>query len=111
MNSEILTLASIIIVTSLCTFATRFLPFALFGGNRKVPQIVQYLGNILPAAVIAILVVYCLRSINITVISNVLPQLIAVALVTTLHIWKRNNLLSIGAGTIVYMVLVQVVFV
>ena len=89
---------------------TRFLPFLLFPDNRPVPKIISYLGRTLPAAMMGLLVVYCLRNVDIAAAPHGLPELIALAVVTVLHLWKRNVLLSIGAGTVVYMVLVQVVF-
>lgn len=97
----------IIIVIALCTFATRVLPFVLFGRSHQPPAIVQYLGNILPASVIAILVVYCSKSVNFSHFITSGPQFIAMALVAVLHLWKRNNLLSIGGGTIFYMIMIQ----
>ena len=90
---------------------TRFLPFLLFPDNRPVPKIVSYLGRTLPAAMMGLLVVYCLRNVDIAAAPHGLPELIALAVVTGLHLWKGNVLLSIGAGTAVYMVLVQAVFV
>ena len=72
---------------------------------------VLYLGRVLPPAVIAMLIVYCLRTVNFTAAANWLPQLIACLAVVGLHLWKRNNLLSIFGGTLLYMVLVQAVFV
>lgn len=71
---------------------------------------VQYLGKVLPPAVIGMLVVYCFKSMRLTAFPFGLPELIAGAVVVLLHIWKRNNLLSIGVGTVLYMVLVQTVF-
>lgn len=100
----------IVLLVAACTFITRFLPFALFGGGKEVPAIVKTLGELLPPAVIAILVVYCLKSVNVTLAPHGLPEFLAVSLVAVLHIWKRNNLLSIGGGTAIYMFLVQVVF-
>lgn len=99
-----------IAVCAVLTFATRVFPFALFGGRDAPPEIVRYLGQMLPAAVMSILIIYCLRDVNFTSVSGVLPQLISIALVVGLHVWKRNNLLSIGAGTVCYMLLVQLVF-
>ena len=89
---------------------TRFLPFLLFPDNRPVPKIVSYLGRTLPAAMMGLLVVYCLRNVDIAAAPHGLPELIALAVVTALHLWKRNVLLSIGVGTALYMVLVQMVF-
>ena len=92
---------------TLGTIITRFLPFP---DNKPIPKVVEYLGRTLPAAMMGLLVVYCLRNVDIAAAPHGLPELIALAVVTGLHLWKRNVLLSIGAGTVVYMVLVQVVF-
>lgn len=110
MSPEFATPMLVILVVAGCTFLTRFLPFALFGGGKEVPVIVKTLGEMLPPAVIAILVVYCLKGVNLTVPPNGLPEFIAIGIVALLHIWKRNNLLSIGGGTVAYMLLVQMVF-
>lgn len=100
---------AIIAVAGICTFATRLFPFALFSGSKTVPPIIKYLGKVLPPAVIIVLIVYCLRDVTFTA-TSILPQLLSILLVAVLHIWKRNNLLSIGGGTAFYMFLVQVVF-
>ena len=100
---------AIIAVCVACTFLERALPFLLFGG-REVPKIVKYLGRILPMAVMATLVVYCLRGTTFDAMGNFLPQIIAVAVVAALHLWRKNTFLSIVGGTVVYMVLVQLVF-
>ena len=100
---------AIIAVCVACTFLERALPFLIFGG-REVPKIVRYLGRILPMAVMATLVVYCLRGTTFNAAGNFLPQLIAVAVVALLHLWRKNTFLSIVVGTAVYMVLVQLVF-
>ena len=101
----------IIAVVAVCTYFTRAAAFVLFGGKREVPSSVKYLGKVLPPAIIAILVIYCLKGVNPTVFSYGLAEIIAVICVAVLHIWKRNNLLSIGLGTVIYTVLIQVVFV
>jgi len=101
----------IIVVVALCTFLTRAFPFILFGRNRKIPDYIRYLGEILPQAVITILVVYCLKNVNFNRYSNFIPQVISVFIVAVIHIWKRNNLFSIGIGTAVYMLLIQYIFV
>lgn len=93
------------------TFLTRALPFLLFDRGESPPKIVLYLGRVLPPAVIAMLIVYCLRGISFASPEGWAPQLIAVAAVVILHLWKHNNLLSIFGGTILYMVLVQAVFI
>lgn len=100
----------IILVTALVTLLTRVLPFVIFG-RREIPVAVRYLGNILPPSIMAILVIYCIRSIDLLSGTHGLPELIAIAVVVILHLWKRNNLLSIGVGTVCYMILVQAVFV
>lgn len=89
---------------------SRFLPFLLFPDNKPVPKVVEYLGRVLPAAMMGLLVVYCLRNVSITAAPHGLPELIALTVVTALQLWRRNVLLSIGAGTVLYMVLVQMVF-
>ena len=97
----------IIIVTALVTFSTRVIPFLLFPEGRKIPKVVQYLGKVLPPAVIGMLVVYCLRSTKILAAPYGLPEAAAVIVTAALHVWKRNNLLSIGVGTVLYMFLIQ----
>ena len=100
----------LVAVVALVTILLRFFPFLIFQGNRKTPKIIEKLGKILPYAIMGMLVVYCLRDVNVTGVSNYLPQLIACAVVGILHVWKRNTLVSIIGGTICYMVLVQMVF-
>lgn len=92
------------------TALLRAMPFLLFPEGRPVPRTVQRLSSILPYAVIGMLVVYCFKSINVFTSPFGLPELIAGALVAVLYIWKRSTLLSITAGTVCYMLLVQVVF-
>lgn len=101
----------IIVLCALVVFTTRVIPFLIFRNNKEIPSIVKYLGKVLPAAVIGMLVIYCLKAVSVVSFPFGLPELIAIAVVVLLHVWKRNNLLSIGTGTILYMVLVQVVFV
>lgn len=102
--------AALIAVIALVTIALRFLPFFIFGGKHQTPPYISYLGRVLPYAIMGMLVVYCLRSISFTAMPFGLPELISCALVVGLHVWKKNTLLSIIAGTACYMVLVQVVF-
>ncbi|MDZ5724286.1 MULTISPECIES: branched-chain amino acid transporter permease [Acetobacterium] len=111
MSPEITTPLLVVLVVAACTFMTRFLPFALFGGGKEVPALVKTLGDLLPPAVIAILVVYCLKGVSLMVPPHGFPEYLAVGIVALLHVWKRNNLLSIGGGTLVYMVLIQMVFI
>lgn len=100
----------IIIVVAVFTLMTRALPFMIFGGKRQVPKVIRYLGNVLPPAIMAVLVVYCMKNVNFKSINNFVPELIAALVVIGLHLWKRNTLLSIGFGTVCYMVLVQIFF-
>ena len=100
----------LVAVVALVTMLTRFLPFWIFGGKRKTPPIIRYLGTVLPFAIMGMLVIYCLRNISFSAAPHGLPELIGCAVVTALHVWKRNSLLSIGAGTVCYMILVQLVF-
>lgn len=100
----------IILVVALTTFATRVIPFLVFPKGKEIPKTVQYLGKVLTPAVIGMLVVYCLKNTLVREAPHGIPELIAVAVVAGLHVWKRNNLLSIGVGTVLYMFLIQVVF-
>ena len=102
--------ALMIAVTALVTAALRFLPFLIFGKNRSTPPLVSYLGQVLPYAIMGMLVVYCLKDVSLTAAPFGIPEFIGCAVVTLLHIWKRNTLLSIGAGTVCYMLLVQFIF-
>ena len=100
----------IIAVCALVTMALRFLPFLIFGPSRKTPAFITYLGKVLPCAIMAMLVVYCLKDVSLLTAPHGLPELIAILIVAVLHIWRRSTLLSIIAGTVSYMVLVQGVF-
>lgn len=102
---------AIVGVTAVCTILIRAFPFLVFGGRKEVPGAVQYLGAVLPASIMAVLVVYCMRNMDFMAISHFAPSLAAGILVVGLHVWKKNILLSIGAGTVCYMMLVQMVFV
>ena len=102
---------AIILAVSLGTQITRWLPFLLFPESKQPPKVVLYLGKVLPPAMMGLLVVYCLRSISWLSAPHGAPELIAIAAVAGLHLWKRNVLLSIAGGTVLYMVLVQAVFV
>ena len=99
-----------LVIIMLVTMATRFLPFLLFGGKKQPPKIITYLGKVLPCAIMGMLVVYCLKDVRPLAYPYGIPELLGIALVALLHIWKRNSLLSIGAGTVFYMLLVQLVF-
>ena len=92
------------------TMLTRFLPFLLFPAGKPTPKFVKYLGKVLPAAVFGLLIVYCLKDVSVFAGSHGIPELISIAIVVGLHLWKRQMLLSIAGGTICYMLLVQLVF-
>ena len=99
-----------IAVCTAATMLTRFLPFVVFGGGRPTPKFVVYLAGVLPCAIMAMLVVYCLRNVDVLHFAYGLPELIAIAVTISLHLWKRQMLLSIAGGTVCYMLLVQFVF-
>ncbi len=100
----------IILMLMLGTMCTRFLPFIFFRAHKTTPAYIQRLGNVLPYAVIGLLVVYCLKGVSFTGGSYGLPELSAILVIVALHLWKKNTLLSIFAGTAIYMLLVQYVF-
>lgn len=99
-----------IAVMALITALLRFLPFLIFKGKASTPKLVEKLGRLLPGAVIAMLVIYCLKDINFSATINYLPAIIAGLLVSVLHAWKSNTLLSVISGTVCYMLLVQYIF-
>ena len=90
------------------TMLLRFLPFILF--SKKTPKPILYLGEVLPYAVIAMLLIYCLKDTDFAGGSHGIPEIISILLVAVLHKWRHNTLLSILSGTICYMLLVQFVF-
>lgn len=100
----------IILAVALTTFATRVVPFLVFPKGKEIPPVIQYLGKVLTPAVIGMLVVYCLKSTSVFEAPYGIPEAIAVTITAVLHVWKRNNLLSIGGGTVLYMVLIQGIF-
>ncbi len=106
LTQQIITIAVVVLGTML----TRFLPFLLFPAGKETPKYIRYLGNVLPAAVFGLLVVYCLKNVSILEGNHGIPEAISIAFVVFLHLWKRQMLLSIAGGTICYMLLVQFVF-
>lgn len=98
-----------ILAVVLGTMTTRFLPFLIFPEGKEPPRYITYLGTVLPYAVIGLLVVYCLKD-AFGSGHFALPELTAILFIAALHKWKRNTLLSIGGGTVLYMFLVQTVF-
>lgn len=105
-SQQLLTIA----VIAMGTMLTRFLPFLIFPDGKEAPPVIEKLGNLLPGAVFSFLVVCCLKNVNPLSGSHGIPEAIAIAAITAVHIWKRNTLLSIATGTIVYMALVQTIF-
>ena len=106
LTEQIITIGMVV----LGTMITRFLPFLLFPAGEPVPKYVQYLGKALPSAVFGLLVIYCLKNVNLMQGSHGIPELLSLAAVTALHLWKRQMLLSIAGGTVFYMALVQRIF-
>ena len=98
-----------IAVIALVTLLLRAVPFWLFPPGRPVPPVITYLGRVLPSAMIGLLVIYCLKDVSFTAAPWALPELGCVVLVAALHIWRRNTLLSIGVGTLAYMLLTQLI--
>ena len=108
-----MTLTQQILTIGLCSVATmltRFLPFLVFSGKRELPAFIKYIGKVLPAAIFGMLIVYCLKGVSVLEFGHGIPELIAIAAVIGIHLWKRQMLLSISTGTVVYMLLVQLVF-
>lgn len=106
-SEEIATIA----LCALATILTRAVPFLVFSGKKPTPPYVRYLGDALPAAIFAMLVVYCLKDVTWLAAPHGVPELLGIAMTAALHLWKRQFLFSIAGGTIFYMLLVQFVFV
>lgn len=100
-----------VLVAGAATVLTRFIPFWAFPPGRPTPRYITYLGKALPGAVFALLVVYCLKDVNPLVGTHGAPEVISIVLVTLTYLWRRNMLVSIFAGTVLYMLLVNLVFV
>jgi branched-subunit amino acid transport protein AzlD len=94
-------------LVALTTAAIRFAPFLLFPNGKKVPDFVQWLGKQLPRAVMAMLVIYCLKDVSFSQTADWIPALVGVAVTAAVHVWKKQMILSISAGTIIYMVLLR----
>lgn len=104
-TQQIVTIAVVV----LGTMTTRFLPFLIFPEGKEPPAVITYLGTVLPYAVIGLLVVYCMKDVPGSGHYGV-SELITIVFIAILHKWKRSTLLSIGGGTVLYMLLVQMVF-
>lgn len=100
----------IIAVVAFGTMVTRFLPFAIFKGKNASNPYIDYLGKVLPYSAIGLLVVYCLKSVDLKGPSHGIPEAVSILFIVLLHNWRRSTLLSIGGGTAMYMALIQTVF-
>ena len=108
-----MTVTQTLIIILMCIIGTvvmRALPFLLFSSKKSTPKYIQYLGGALPGAVFAMLVVYCLKNVSPLSWPHGLPEIISICVVTLTHLWKRNVMLSIAVGTVIYMLLVQFIF-
>lgn len=106
LTQQIITIGMVV----LGTMITRFLPFLCFPAGKPTPRYIRYLGTMLPPAAFGLLIVYCLRNVSLFAGSHGIPELLSIAVVVGLHLWKRQMLLSIAGGTLCYMLLVQLVF-
>lgn len=104
---QIITIA----ICAISTMLTRFLPFLIFSEKRKSPKYILYIGKYLPGSVFGMLIIYCLKDISILQGSHGIPEFIAIAFTTIVHLWKRQTLLSIAGGTIFYMLLIHFIFI
>ena len=100
----------IVLMVSLGTMSMRFLPFIVFPAGKPTPKYIQYLSKVLPGAVFGMLVIYCLKDVSFLSSPHGVPELISIGVTVLLHLWRRQMLLSMAGGTIVYMLLVQLVF-
>jgi len=107
MNSNIMVFLAIMVM-AIVTASLRFAPFIIFKNNGKTPVVVEYLGKVLPGAIMAMLVVYCLKGISFVTLKDWLPALIACVLTAASYVWKRNTLISITFGTALYMILIRI---
>ena len=106
LTQQMITIAMVV----LGTMFTRFLPFIVFPSGKSTPNYIQYLGRVLPSAVIGLLVIYCFKDVSLLAGTYGIPEFLGVAIVVLLHVWKKSMLLSIAGGTMAYMILVQFVF-
>lgn len=110
MTMDITQQVIMITMVVLGTMLTRFIPFLVFPSDKPTPMYIQYLGKVLPSAVFGLLVIYCLKNVRLLSGNHGIPEFLGVSIVVFLHFWKKNMFLSIAGGTIVYMLLVQLVF-
>lgn len=110
MSADALMTAATIAAVAAATWFVRGLPYLMFGGKKRIPDMALYIGNVLPAAIMIILVVYCLRNIDFTSFPYGGAELVSVFLVVSVQLWMKNPFLSILLGTTCYMVLIRTVF-
>lgn len=110
MTVNFMTSVLILIVVASTTALTRALPYLVFGGKKEVPEMIRYLGTVLPASIMIILVIYCIRNIDLTSFPFGLAELISIGVVVLLQYTKKNMILSILLGTACYMILIRTVF-
>lgn len=106
LKEQIVTIAVVVAATML----TRFLPFVIIGAKHETPKYIQYLGKVLPCSIFALLIVYCLKYISIFSGTHALPEFLGIMSTVMMHLLKRQMLLSMATGTIIYMFLVQFIF-
>ncbi|MGF6907383.1 branched-chain amino acid transporter permease [Fusobacterium sp. PH5-44] len=111
MNNTVLYNITIIMIVALVTWSTRAIPYLIFGGAKKLPSIISYLGNVLPNAIMIILVVYCIRNIDISNILSGAAELTSIGCIIIIQLISKNTILSIILGTILYMALIRTIFV
>lgn len=100
--------AVLVAVMAIFTMLLRFLPFLIFRKGQRIPAYISYLGDVLPQAIIGMLVIYCLKDTVLTAAPFGLPEFLAAAAVVGLQIWRRNSLISILSGTAIYMLLIRI---
>lgn len=103
---------AMVLISALVTFLLRALPFIVFGGGKQMPERVKRVADLLPAAIMAVLIIYCIKgevlAVTTGITANAIGALVALVCVVAVHLWKRNTLVSIAVGTVVYMVLIRV---
>lgn len=98
-----------VLILAISVWLTRFLPFIIFKKTDKLPKIIEYLGKVLPAALMGLLVVYCVKDYNFADITEILPLGVSILAVAALQLIKKNTILSISVGTVLYMILIRII--
>lgn len=108
MNINVTHSLLLIFIAAVVTFLIRLFPFVLFGGKRELSPRIKQIVDLLPPAIIAVLVIYCLKDSIITFGDTTIAALAGVLSTVLIHLWRRNTLLSIVVGTVVYMLLIRI---